>query len=81
MVCKPGLDCVPFPLSDPKPFIGTSLPGGKPARAGAPTALLLEFEFNWRPPALLVGVPDTSVDVGFLLPTAVGFCCWLLLSM
>tara|TARA_B110000285_G_scaffold77548_1_gene89276 strand:- start:2243 stop:2428 length:186 start_codon:yes stop_codon:yes gene_type:complete len=58
------------------PFIGTSLPGGKLAiDVGAPTALLLELEFSWRPPALLVGVPDTSVDVGFLAPTAVGFYC------
>ena len=74
MVYKPGFDCPlligPGPTT-PKPFIGSPF-WGMPDSDGAPTALLLELEFNCIgfPP---VGVPE-SEPVGFLL-TAAGFCC------
>lgn len=68
MVCKPGFEEVPALIEGAppilKPFIGSSPPCGIPDNDGAPTARLLEFEFNYIPPPFAVGVPESDA-VGF----------------
>ena len=56
---------------------------GIPDNDGAPTALLLEFEFNSIPP-FADGVPESDPEgaaIGFFALSAAGFCYWLLLSI
>ena len=79
MVYKPGFDVVPLDMLGPpipKPFIGSPF-AGIPDNDGAPTALLLEFEFNCIPPPFADGVPEFESPIGFCLFIAfyaAGFC-------